>query len=1342
MKAVSVFTVFYVTFHADAYCQGGKLFDADNKLSTAMVNCVAQDDKGFIWVGTNNGLNIYDGYRFKVYRKGDVGCNLGGNTVLCLVQAQYQEGGDVMYLGTNSCLQYMQDGRFEDVIADDGNPVRGYVKCLYRSPEGKIYCGISAEPGILEIYAKGKARWMVRNNPRIRGIQSIAQDVTGTLWLTSDRFGLFSVSKNGKGIRQFFCDENDRETFPCVCADGKGNVFAGSSSGLWRYNASGGFQLVSGAAAYQVNRLLAEADGSLLVGTNGDGVVRYTPSSGTFAPISSESNQLYIRGARVGGMTRDKEGNLWVCFLQKGLYMFGKTDSPFHYQGYRKGTDNLINNLCVSAVMFSRDGHLWLATDGGGVFELDEDGVRLNYFSAPALKTVMGMTEDENGRIWVASYTHGAGMLDRRTGAHIPLKGIEDGYHAYNVLADQRGSLWVATMGNGLKKVDLATMAVKSYSAIRYSNCLCNNYINKLSLSPDGERLYISTSRGVSCLDLSNDSWTSVFGTNSLLPDLGVSDAKEDAMHRLWVCTPEGVMLYDIPRNKGGEGVRGEMLHGLSDNTSCAVEFDDKGNAWVSTMRGLNKIDVKTLKAERFYVDNGLQGNEFCLRVSCATQGYGGKASGNLRLCFGGVYGITWFSPSAVNYTVHKPQLAVTGFSANDVDLPVSDEISLSHDENNICISLSTFLYSGTERITYLYRIDGGAWKRIPSGENQIALAHMPPGSYRFEIKADNNGVESDIKTLEVSISAPWYLSVWALLFYLFMISVAVWWYLRQLRIRHENQLLLQRETYAKEMSEQKLQFFINLSHDIRTPLTLLLSPLEQLLKHDHDGMQHNLYTAMQRNARRLMNLVDQIMDLRKFDKGQMVLQFRRTDMIGFVQESVDCFTEQAVIKGVTLNYIHEAERLEACIDRLQFDKVIVNILSNAFKFTPTGGNITVTVKGDAANCTIEVFDDGDSIPEAHLPKVFERFYQIPGDTGANRNGTGVGLNLALSIVELHCGTISVHNNSPQGCTFVVTIPLENAGAVSTEAEEETASTSARLTADPEPGDSLAGAALSSPSSPVSEAPASDSPEAPEFRTKGKSTILIAEDEEDIRSYLAGALGKTYNVLLCGDGAEALRLTIKYMPQLILSDVMMPKMDGMQLCAKVKDNINTYHIPVVLLTAKTLDEDRLSALDLGADAYIQKPFNMDILKSTVANLINTRRRLMQKANTNKSEEQIESPELKSPNEQLMERITASVNRHLSDEDFSVETLASEVGISRVHLYRKLKELTNLTPHEFIRNMRLKRAAALLSEKQYDIMTVMYTCGFSSLSSFCRLFRAAYGSSPKEYMKEHLWGIKD
>ena len=659
-------------------------------------------------------------------------------------------------------------------------------------------------------------------------------------------------------------------------------------------------------------------------------------------------------------------------------------------------------------------------------------------------------------------------------------------------------------------------------------------------------------------------------------------------------------------------------------------------------------------------------------------------------------------------------------YVVTDTTVMASNRFELGYHDNSFAIRFSTLTYENPEHITYLYSINGEPFTRLQSGANVLTFSHLAQGTYRFRVKAEHNEAETPIREFTVVIHAPWYRTTWAYFFYALVVGLFVWQYLLYRRHREQNRLRLQAHIHAEEMSEARLRFFMNISHDIRTPMTLILTPLLSLIKREDDPQRKSVYETIRRNAERILSLINQMMDLRKIDKGQMQMRMCETDLVAFVKDIYSLFEAQTKAKRIKLTFDHDAPSLPVWIDRSNFDKVVMNVLSNAFKYTPTGGEIGIRLTHDEQCATIAIRDDGEQIPEGQMEKIFQRFYQTASASNSQQAGTGIGLDLTRSLVELHHGTITAHNLD-KGCEFVITIPLGNAHLKPEEMISEQDSVDTALPEMIEEEEEVIPAELDEDK---------DNP-------NRRQRLVIAEDDDEIRNYLESELSRDYEVHVCVNGREALAETFRVQPDLIISDVMMPEMDGNTLCSKLKANPNTNFIPVILLTAKSRDEDKLEGLETGADAYIVKPFNMDILRRTIVNLINTHRLLRLKYERNDElEEQIDDIRMKTPDEKLLDRIVDCINKNISNSDLSVDMIADQVGVSRVHVHRKMKDLTGQTPHDFIRNIRLKKAAQLLTTQGMNVTEVMYACGFANPASFSTVFKKYYGMSPRDYMKEH------
>ena len=768
---------------------------------------------------------------------------------------------------------------------------------------------------------------------------------------------------------------------------------------------------------------------------------------------------------------------------------------------------------------------------------------------------------------------------------------------------------------------------------------------------------------------------------------------------------------------------------------------------WISTYMGICKYDAKTGRYINYYAGDGLQGNEF-------THGAFYKDEAG-KVYFGGINGITYFQPSSIESVLKDTKVWITDFSIFNqpvrkntrsgrhtviyTSVPDANMFQLAHYDNTFSIVFSTLQYNNPEQISYQYKIEelSNQWLSTEPGVNRVTYNNLLPGKYTFHVRALSHGNLSEIRTVKILITPPWYEMWWAYCIYAFLFGLLVLGIVNYIlsRMRHRREIM--KREHAEQLNEAKLQFFINISHEIRTPMTLIINPLEKLLAEKKGGEVQKTYLMIYRNAQRILRLINQLMDIRKLDKGQMFMKFRETDMVGFIDDVMLTFDYMARKKKIHFSFEHVMPQLKVWVDMNNFDKILMNIFSNAFKYTPEQGEITVILSTgrDSTRCDplkeyfeITVTDNGIGLDREKIERIFERFYQIDNDVTKSNFGTGIGLHLSRSLVELHHGIILAENREDApGSRFIIRIPLGSAHLRTDELEDvEAVITPHTVLVKPEKTD-------------LEEAFEEEEDE--ESKKAGKSKnrmrILIVEDEEEILSYLKEELEGDYRIMTRKNGREAYDTILADTPDLVISDIMMPEMDGLSLCRKIKQNTNVNHVPVILLTAKSKPEDTMEGMATGADAYMVKPFNTELLKSTIANLIANRKLLKSKfSGAQQQEDKVQKLSMKSADEILMSKIMKVINENLSNPDLNVEMLAANVGLSRVHVHRKLKELTNLSARDFIKNIRLQQAAALLKEKKLTVSEVAYATGYTNLSHFSSSFKEVHGMSPKEYMLAH------
>ena len=1354
MKTISqlIITMMICLFSIQAWAQSGKLFNTDNQLSSNLATQVFQDKSGFIWIATRNGLNNYDGYHITVIKK-DMSNFLGLNSNY--INSIAQDEKEHILLGTNNSLLEFTGSEFLKIpmLDSKGKELATYVKQVYPLKNKDIAVATSGYGIMIKKIDAHECHAMKGEVEKLKYIHKLLEDKRGRLWIITEDGKLYRKETNGRVTSHFAGTEGVGAQD--IQQDALGNLYlASKNQGVHLLRAgSNVFTRISSIGNLPIDNIYISRNNKLYIGCDGLGIYVYDPQTGFLQDNPLFSRLVNLAKSKVTSIIEDNQGNIWVSMLQKGVFMQSNIQNDFNYMGFRLGNRNVIGENCVTSLSINQGNQVWVGTDKDGLylFNIATRSVEGHFLNQ---STVLTLCKDQQGRTWVGTYTDGLGYMDAAGSFHPVDLGISKSVGIFDIKQDPQGNIWIATMGEGLfcLQKDGSRRNYKSKYGAENNlkvNSLPNDYLIKMAISKDGNHVYVATSVGLACLDRKRNSWVSTFkGINCLNKNSFSHCVFVDSKDHVWYGTEDGAFCFDF--RKGIKPKLYTTANGLTDNCVASITEDYQGNIWLGTIKGLNKLALKSGTITKFYAESGLQSNEFSDASVCTTQD--GKT-----ILMGGSGGLNWFQADQVRQHPWQAKVVISGFILNNKMVTpgmksgsytitdnwstLSRDFQLSHEDNTFTLQLSTLTYNDVEQISYVYSINGDAWRTVPAGQNELAFSHMAPGSYKYRIKAICNGYETPVKEFTIIVHPAWYASIWAKLFYLLLLIAAIMLYLRHRKRQMEDQLILQQHIHAEEMGEAKIKFFMNISHEIRTPLTLIITPLLSLIKEDKEPHRQGIYEIIRKNSERILHLINQMMDLRKIDKGQMVMRMCQTNMVAFINEEYELFRQQALAKNIDFEYQHDSEELPVWIDRNNFDKVIINILSNAFKFTPTAGHILLSLTHTDHHAYISVKDSGIGIPKDKLETIFQRFYQTPADPSDRNVGTGIGLDLTRSLVELHYGTISARNNEGEkgskfehGSESIIRIPLGKDHLKPEELidEEEIKEKQNQELAEVEQLEQEVKETENATG--ISDMP-EKTPASTSASARGnKAEIVIVEDEEDIQDYLKAQLSSDFKIRTYPNGKVALNEILKNKPDLIISDIMMPEMDGTTLCTKLKANINTNDVPIILLTAKSREEDQLEGLQTGADAYILKPFNMDILRRTIINLLTMRRTLKNKFTGKESqEEKVEQRKIQTPDDALMQRVMEVINENIGDSDLSVDMIAQKVGISRVHLHRKMKELTNQTPHSFIRNIRLQQAAKLLKDGKQSITEVMYACGFSNSASFSTMFKNLYGCSPREYM---------
>lgn len=1351
--------------------QTGKFYSTDKELSNSLINAVYQDRKGFIWIATENGLNKFDGTRFSIYRHNATdSTSLKNNYVRTL----FEDSRGNFWIGCINGLQRYDratDNFHELFISRKDGRKNPHITSIIERRNGDLWIATSGQGAISLKKNSNPASFHIETEltDRIGSnyLNVIFEDSRQNLWIATEEKGLYRYSPESKELKSYKAPYHIAgDDVSAICEDAHGQIFVGTlTKGLFRLSSrqEGNFEpvLYQNRMNLNIRTLIIDTRGKLIIGTDGEGVKEYQPQQDIIVDSEINAGPFDFSKSKVHSLIEDKDHNLWLGIFQKGLILVPGISNKFDYYGYKSIHNNTIGSSCVMAIHTDEQATIWIGTDNDGLYAINDQGKQLRHYTHQAGNpqsvpgTILCLYEDSNQELWLGSYFDGLARMNKQTGTCQDATSLLQGNlnagkpKVSCIIEDKNKNLWVGTYGSGLYKINLPTQHVTYYESTRNENDdwsinrLPNDWISYLLEDKEG-MIWIGTYKGLAVLNPQTDNFINYKKQNNLLPGYVVYSLLESSNGEIWAGTSEGLVCLNKDRLTP---VLFTTADGLPSDIICGLAEDEKKNIWISTHQGISKLNPPEKKFINYYAGDGLQGNEFT-RTAVFKDKRG-------KIFFGGTNGVTAFYPQDITEIKKEMNVLITGFhvanrpvkkgdkSGNNVitDTAVMDteQFTLVYNENTFSIDFSVLEFSNPDRISYQYKIKelGDEWISTQPGTNRVTYSSLKPGKYTFSVQARDHNNFSNIRTVTIAITPPWYQTWWAKVIWGCLGALLIYALTMYIlsRIRHRQEVM--RQKHMEQINEAKLQFFINISHEIRTPMTLIISPLEKLLA-EHSEKQ-SVYLMIYRNAQRILRLINQLMDIRKLDKGQMHLKFRETDIVGFINDLMQTFNYQAQKKNITFTFekeLEDADSLKVWIDLNNFDKVLMNVLSNAFKYTHEGGNIEVLLKtghNDAYRGAlkdyfeIDITDNGIGIDKNKIEQIFERFYQIDNDMTQSNFGTGIGLHLSRSLVELHHGIIKAENREDgQGTRFVIRLPL-GSNHLKAEELENPEETGSEPTISQLPKDSIYE---------TEEENKTNEYRKPKAKTRYR--VLIVEDDEEIRRYIRSELDSDFRIYECTNGREGLETILKEKPDLVISDVMMPEMDGITLCRKIKQNININHIPIILLTAKSKAEDQIEGLEIGADAYIVKPFNTELLRTTISNLIANRERLRGKlVGEQQVEEKITKIEMKSNDEILMSKVMKTINDHLADPTLNVEMLAANVGMSRVHMHRKLKELTNQSARDFIRSIRLKQAANLLREKNLSVSEVAYATGFSNLSHFSNTFRDFYGISPSEYKEQQM-----
>lgn len=1299
------------------YAQSSRLFSTADALPNTLINDVIEDANSMIWVATEYGLCKYDGSKFTTYQY-EVGNpnSLQNNYVRTL----FVDVKGHLLIGSRCGLQVYRPE------TDDFSEVARFVDCQLES--GDVTHIIERKNG--EIWACGNTACCIRirqdgtpelySNPftdKVRFTESIAEDATGRLWISRRLHEVWYMESDGQ-VMKFEQDGTDLAFNTMYVARDGGLYTGGLKPGLFRYNAATNrFDKQDiGGGNYLIRALTNLDNENLLVATDNAGLKVFNCRTCQMSDYPFEDDILDFSTQKVHGICIDHNQVMWLCLYQKGLMMVPQNSQPFHNLGGKSLYGNVLSDKCITSIMQTSQNEIWMASDNGGVFVVDGLGRQKKHFPYTGLpnslpSALVKIFKDSRQRCWYGSYGAGYGWIDPETGrcTGLAIKGQEDAtFSVYDFAEDKSGRIWAISIDAGVFVFDEPSRTLIPLPNNDSCRWACCSYFDD-----SRNKLYVGSYNGLTEIDLDKEDTP----MRQYLGQYIVFAACQYTSGRLALCTTEGLLLFD---QNTGEYVKYGLADGLPSELVLAAECDASGLLWVVTNVGLSCFNEKRRAFINYTVHDGLRSNEFYKNASMK------DLSG--RLWFGGTDGVTYFNPQEVNLEGEKCQVRIVDITSGGRKLQ-----GRSHyfEDSSFSFEMATLPLYRTLHAVYSYSLDGDPWTELRQGQNQVSFSHVSPGNHEFRYRAQVSGIESEVMSYTFYIVYPWYRQWWMNLIVVVLVAVIVYLGFLQWRHRHFVKTRLAQHVQTQAINEAKLQFFMNIAHEIRTPMTMIVSPLHKLISSDDNPDHQHVYRMMQRNANRIVGTINQLMDLRKIDQKQMKLYCSEVDIAAMIRDLCESMQDVADVRQIQLSLVDNTPQgLKLWVDTSNFDKILINLLSNAMKFTPLGGKVEVSIATQGATeqfpkgrFVMKVTDTGEGVPNHEKRRIFERFYQVRS-TAAGKTGTGIGLHLTASLVKLHHGTIDVSDNPEgRGTCFTVVLPLDNAHLKGSEISTDPVETANVVRVSTEE---------------ISPDAYADETEQITSVSQSHHLVVVAEDDAEIRRYIVQEISSFCRVIECSNGKEALDYIMHQVPDLLLSDVMMPEMDGFELCRKIRSNVRLNHIPIVLLTAKSDEESRIESLDLGADAFLTKPFSMEVLRRTIRNLLRSRANLR---NTFSGQQmpvdQVEVANTKSPDERLMERILKVVNQNINNPNLTTEMIASDVGMSRVHLYRKLKELTNQSARNFIRNIRLAKAAELLAQKKCSVAEVADRVGFPNPSNFATSFKEMYGVTPTAYMEEHI-----
>ena len=1291
--------------------------NVEDGLSQNMVYSIIQDNVGFIWFGTQDGLNRYDGVDFKVFKKNkNRPYSIGSNAIFSLLQLN----GGQMWVGTNDGIYTFNpiNERFTylKILTKEKRNISGIVRDIKQDKNGSIWFIVQDE-GLFCYSNKGKLLLLPIKDVNLRRLNF---DFSGNVWIATHKRGLIKYNPKSKTIANFLISnspsnssENDIND---ICILNSDQLLVGTvNKGVQLFNLSTKTYIslfekgVDNKPLY-VRRIYKTENQELWIATE-SGLYIYSLKSSEAMHLTHSSNDPYsLSDNAIHSIFQDREGGMWIGTYFGGVNYYSKSFSHFE-KYYPILGQNSISGKSISEFCEDNKKNIWIGTEDAGLNLFNPATGLFSTGFIPA-KNIHSLLYD-NEKLWVGTFSNGLYVLNLKNNKIIShfkssnSKSTLKDDNIYSIYKDSSGTIWIGTM------TGLQIYNPYSDDFTRIKEGLIKNQVNDIIEDFKGVLWFATIGDGVFLFDKFSKRWEHYENPMGIKVSSGskILCFLQDSKNQIWLGSEGGGMCtYNRYDQTFSEAITSQ--NGLPNDVIYKLIEDPAGNIWGSTNKGLFKFNVDNMDISAYDHSNGLLGNQYNYKSGLITN--------DGKVYFGGVKGFISFFPNRLtknettpppivinDFKIHKNATSIEDQKSQQEQLNIySQPIDISPKTSTFSIGFAALSYTFPLRNQYAYKLEGidDTWV-YSNNVRQVTYSNLKPGSYLFKVKGSNSNDfwNENGASIKINVLSPWYRTLWAYFLYFFIFVVIVSLYIIRLiqRAKFRNQDLLReiQNRTEKELYTAKINFFTNITHEIRTPLTLIKAPLDEVLKQivDEDINKGNL-SIIQRNVNRLLNLANELLVFRETEKNGMHLNFIKTEVIALIDEIVSNFRASAEIKGINIHCNFCKETFYADLDPEIFTKILTNILSNAMKYAIK--SIEITLERNEIDFTVRINNDGDPIPEQFVEKIFEPFFKI----NSNMYGSGIGLPFVKSLVELHKGTVYCDKLQTDKVSFVVTLPIIQDYSLKI-VDNETYT--------------------------IEDEKALEQLYIDDKESSLLPTVLAVEDNEEFQHFLCSQLSHKYHVLKASNGMEALDLLYNKHIDIIVSDIMMPIMNGLELCEKIKGDISISHIPIILLTAKTSLTAKIEGFNSGADEYIEKPYSFDYLTSRIDNLLEMRKKIKE-AYKHSPVLAYQSLTHSKTDEEFVNTLIEFIHNHIDEITLDVGIIANAMNMSRPTLYRKLKYVSELSPNEFIQLVRLKKAAELLKQNDLQISEIAYMVGFNSPNYFSKCFYKQFGVLPKKF----------